>query len=86
MRIDEVCGLSTRAVERSTSGIWHFKIEEEPALNRKLKNKASNRRVPVHRHLIELGFIDYVEERRKKKAKMLFDGLKRVLNTVAIKP
>lgn len=75
MRIDEVCGLSTRAVERSTSGIWHFKIEEEPALNRKLKNKASKRRVPVHRHLIELGFIDYVEERRKKKAKMLFDGL-----------
>ena len=75
MRIDEVCGLSTRAVEQSKSGIWHFKIEEQSTLNRKLKNRASKRRVPVHRHLIELGFIDYVQERQKKKAVMLFDGL-----------
>lgn len=75
MRIDEVCGLSTRAVEQSKSGIWHFKVEEQPTLNRKLKNNASKRRVPVHRHLIELGFIDYVQERRQQRAAMLFDGL-----------
>ncbi|HBO2528519.1 site-specific integrase [Pseudomonas aeruginosa] len=75
MRIDEICGLSTRAIEQSTNGIWHFKVEEQSALQRKLKTKASKRRVPVHRHLIELGFIDYVQERRQQKAAMLFDGL-----------
>ena len=75
MRIDEVCGLSARAVEQSKSGIWHFKIEEQLALNRKLKNNASKRRVPVHKDLIALGFIDYVIERKRRKAVMLFDGL-----------
>lgn len=75
MRIDEVCGLSTRAVVQSQSGIWHFKVEEQSTLNRKLKNNASKRRVPVHQHLIELGFIDYVQERKQQRATMLFDGL-----------
>lgn len=36
-------------------------IREEHALDRTVKNKASIRIVPVHRHLKELGFLDYAD-------------------------
>ena len=37
-----------------------------------LKTASSRRRVPVHRLLIELGFLDYVARRRAKRHKRLF--------------
>ena len=41
-----------------------------------LKTASSRRRVPVHRVLIELGFLDYVARRRAKRDKRLFPLLK----------
>lgn len=75
MRINEISGLTTQAVEESKEGIWHFKVEEDQQNNRRIKSIASKRRVPVHRHLIQLGFIEYVSNRKRVKHKMLFDGL-----------
>jgi integrase len=51
--------------------IYYFDITPDPALGKRLKNKASKRRVPVHAHLIELGFSDYVEKVEGAKAKHL---------------
>lgn len=74
MRINEMAGLTVAAIDLS-DGIWNFKIEEDTVAGRTLKNVTSKRRVPVHQHLIDLGFIDYVEDRKKRKKVMLFDGL-----------
>ncbi len=41
----------------------------------KLKNESSKRRVPIHSKLIELGLLEYVEERREAGDKQLFPHL-----------
>lgn len=74
MRINEMAGLTVGAMDL-TDGIWNFKIEEDTVAGRTLKNVTSKRRIPVHQHLIDLGFIDYVQDRKKAKKVMLFDGL-----------
>jgi integrase len=42
----------------------------------RVKGKQSRRKVPLHPELIRLGFIDYVEDRRKAKDVRLFPDLK----------
>ncbi|WP_404381451.1 tyrosine-type recombinase/integrase [Caenispirillum salinarum] len=42
---------------------------------RRLKNNNAHRRIPVPKVLIDLGFLDYVAERRRKKCKALFPEL-----------
>lgn len=42
-----------------------------------IKNKWSKRKIPIHPTLIELGFLDFVAQHRKKKAKHLFPDLKK---------
>ena len=78
-RINELAQLNTDDVV--LDGMRpNFKVEaDDPKLvaePRSLKNLASKRRVPVHQHLLDLGFADYVIERKRQKAKKLFDGLK----------
>src|SRR5262249_26100329 len=43
---------------------------------RRLKNKGSERRVPLHPALIRVGFLQYVTERRKEGDTALFPELK----------
>ena len=39
---------------------------------KRLKNATSIRRVPVHSHLLELGLLDYISDRRRRKQTQLF--------------
>ena len=78
-RVNELAQLNTDDVVLEGMAP-NYKIEadnpekvDEP---RSLKNVASKRRVPIHQHLLDLGFADYVKERKRKKCKKLFDGLK----------
>jgi integrase len=51
-------------------GLWCTHITEDGGTTenpKKLKNKSSERLVPVHPQLIELGFIDYVQQQKKNK-------------------
>lgn len=43
---------------------------------RRVKNRSGRRRVPVHPELIRLGFLAYVDERRRLKDRSLFPDLK----------
>ena len=58
----------------------NYKVEaDDPDLvnePRSLKSLSSKRRVPIHKHILELGFAEYVSERKRKKHKKLFGGLK----------
>lgn len=73
-RREELCGLETADVE-AVDGVPVIHIR--PNARRGLKNPQSERRVPVHSHLIELGFLDFVEAQRKAGRADLFHDLRR---------
>lgn len=72
MRLNEVCSLSIDNV-RQISGNhrekrWCFDILEEPNRpQKKLKNFASRRIVPIHDTLLELGLLEFIELLKTKK-------------------
>lgn len=63
-RLSELCNLEIRAI-KEIEGVKTFEIL-------KGKTVGSERVVPIHPQLIELGFWDYVQKRREKKEKYLF--------------
>lgn len=62
MRLGEIAGLRLMDVE-DRAGVSVFNIR--PYEGRSLKNPESRREVPVHSALVRLGFLDFVEARRK---------------------
>ena len=72
MRLNEICSLFIDNV-REISGNhrekrWCFDILEEPNRpQKKLKNLASRRIVPIHETLLELGLIEFIELLKTKK-------------------
>lgn len=52
---------------KEENGIWYFDITRTG--DKKTKNKASVRTVPVHSELIRLGFLDYLDKLRLKNSK-----------------
>jgi integrase len=43
------------------TGIWFFKVYEDEKRDRQVKNQFSTRVVPLHRQLLEAGFLDFVK-------------------------
>ncbi len=72
MRQEEICQLHVADV-REIEGISVFDINAAPP--RQLKNQNAVRIVPVHKELIRLGFLDYVNDQRKARHTMVFDQL-----------
>lgn len=58
-RMEEI-GQLTRSDIRQTGDVWYFHISNEGE-ETSVKNKNSNRDVPIHPELIRLGFLKYVE-------------------------
>ena len=74
-RVNEICQLDVAdIIKDKSSGIYYINISA--GKNKKLKTSNSYREVPVHKTLIELGFLNYVEGQRRKKEKKLFSELK----------
>jgi len=77
-RRGEVCQLLTSDIVQR-EGVWCMSInesldpEEEDTPDKTLKNEFSTRDVPIHPELHKLGFLTYVEGRRKAGKKRLFD-------------
>lgn len=75
-RINEVCQLNPQCDIRQEAGIWVFEIteasESDERVKKSVKNAPSRRLVPIHSKLIELGLLNYVEERKKAGDKLLF--------------
>jgi integrase len=72
MRPSEIADLKLRDIRRQ-SGITYLSLVEVDT-----KNHSSKRRVPVHKKLIELGFLDYVERCGRIGNVYLFEELQSV--------
>jgi integrase len=72
-RVEELAQLLVNDV-RSADGLgWYLNISDEAA-HSQLKNAASRRCIPLHRTLIDCGFLDYVQTMRDSP--LLFPALK----------
>lgn len=61
-RLNEICQLETADIQQE-DGIWFLNITDEGDNNKRVKAKASRRKVPVHSELLRLGFLAFVEGR-----------------------
>ena len=79
-RQNEICQLLVEDV-KIDNAIYYFDITDDNskflngAKSKNLKNKSSKRKIPVHKKLIELGFIDYLNEAKKSEKPLLFNQL-----------
>ncbi|WP_318248641.1 site-specific integrase [Geomonas subterranea] len=72
MRLNEICQLYVEDVQE-VEGVWCFSVND--AKDKRLKNQASERMVPVHPKVIQLGFIEYLEQARSAEAPRLWMNL-----------
>jgi integrase len=77
MRLNEICQLDVADV-RAVDGITCFAITQNSlsgTRDKTLKTKSSERIVPVHPVLIDLGFLKFVFQKTKTSSLKLFDDL-----------
>jgi integrase len=72
-RLEELGGLRVEDVKES-DGVPYIFIRA--ADGRRLKNRGSERRVPLHPELVRAGFLDYVTERKRAGDTLLFPELR----------
>ncbi len=75
MRLNEACQLYVDDIRQDNSGVWFISINDD-ADDKSLKTKASEREVPIHSKLIELGLHNYIDHVRKLGHQRLFPELK----------
>ena len=76
-RLNEICQLHVKDIKKE-DGLWCMHITAKGGTDedfKRLKNMSSERLVPLHEKLIELGFIDYVKSQKKAKEVRLFPDL-----------
>lgn len=73
-RLDELCQLYLEDFQHA-EGVWFITINDKR--DKKLKNESSERLIPVHSHLLELGLLKYIELLKKKGDLRLFPELKK---------
>lgn len=71
-RMEEIAGLTTDAILPADGG---FGLDIRSHDHRRLKNLQSERLVPVHEHLIELGILEHQARMKKRGQKYLFPEL-----------
>ncbi|GAK84248.1 integrase [Vibrio ponticus] len=69
-RVSEICQLKTKDVVEK-DGIWCISINEDG--DKRVKTRASVRLVPLHKKLLSLGFLNYVNQRYEDNNDQLFD-------------
>lgn len=77
-RLNEICQLDTRDV-RMIDGIWCFIITSDggPVVSdKRLKTASSDRVVPIHPILLDLGFGSYLEAQKVRGSSKLFPELR----------
>ena len=72
-RLNEICQLNTKDIV-SNKGIPCISINSDDK-DKSVKNKPSERIIPIHPQIIELGFLNFVDFQRKSKQKKLFSEL-----------
>ncbi len=69
-RTGEICQLRTQDIIQK-EGVWCFDINDEGE-SRSIKTAAARRLIPIHSALIELGFLEYVNQRQQANQVNLF--------------
>lgn len=72
-RMQEICQLYVQDI-RQGEGIWYFDFNADGD-DKNLKNISSKRKTPLHSELIRMGFLDYLEQKRKNGEVRLFPDL-----------
>ncbi len=70
-RLGEICQLKVSDIKKIDE-IYCIDINEDDE-DKSIKRESSARIVPIHNQLMKLGFIDYVNNQKKKKQKNLFE-------------
>ena len=73
MRPNEAAQLHLHDLKRTKAGTWYLHIiatgdddeDADAATGKTLKTKASRRKIPLHPELIKVGFLEFVEQRKK---------------------
>lgn len=73
-RLNELCQLTVKDV-RDEDGIAFLDITDD-AEDQKVKSASGRRRIPVHRRLVEFGFLEFVSKQREAGENQLFLELK----------
>lgn len=75
MRLGEIIQMSIDDLE-DVKGILVFVVDEDPDdANKSLKTTSSKRKVPLHKDLLEFGFIQFYEELKSKGYKRIFEDI-----------
>lgn len=72
-RANEICQLRVNDIIQKGK-VWCFNISDR-AETQSLKNKQSNRIVPIHPIILDLGFIDFVNKVKENKKEQIFHNL-----------
>ena len=83
-RVNEICQLNPQAdiILDDKSGIWYFNLTNDNSgedITKSHKNTNSKRKVPIHKKLIDCGFLDYFDKAKGLGHSRIFDGFKPVL-------
>ena len=73
-RINELCQLYVEDVQRQGKH-WCISINKEK--DKTLKNNSSKRLIPLSKTIIDIGFLKFVEQRKKDKSERLFPELRK---------
>jgi integrase len=75
-RVNEVCQLNPQVdISQDQAGIWYFNIAEETDghkdIDKSVKTSVA-RKVPIHRKLLELGILDYLDRIKAAGSTLIF--------------
>lgn len=73
-RVNEIAQTKMKEVLESDQSFWYIDMLDEERTKR-LKNKQSRRLIPLHPHLIELGFLEYLIYQKSINSEFLFSRL-----------
>lgn len=73
-RSNEICMLRCEDIEKKED-IWIFNFRNRPEYYQRTKNH-EDRQTPIHNHIIQLGFIDYLTNQHNAGIERLFQNLK----------
>jgi len=70
-RLNEICQMHTADLHQ-VDGIWCFDFQADPADGKNLKTAGSQRLVPIHPTLMDIGLLAYARERHQAGDRRLF--------------
>lgn len=73
-RLEEIGQLDVADLMKE-DGVNYLYVHGDPNSTRRIKNRSSRRKIPVHPRLIELGFLDFVALRASQDEKKIFSTL-----------